>query len=68
LYYRLKQAKELEQAALDGLESCPSCHYAAVIENPEEKLFRCMNEECMQTTCRKCRRKVCSPPISTLQE
>lgn len=58
LYYRLKQAKELEQAAIDGLESCPSCPYAAVMDNPEEKLFKCMNEECRQLTCRKCRRKV----------
>ena len=58
LYLRLQQAKELEQAALDGLESCPSCPYAAVIENTEEKLFRCMNEACQQVTCRKCRRQV----------
>lgn len=58
LYHRLKQAKELELAALDGLEICPSCPYAAVIENPAEKLFRCTNEACQQVTCRKCRRAV----------
>ena len=61
LYHRLQQAKELEQAALDGLESCPSCPYAAVIENIEEKLFRCMSEACRQVTCRKCRRRVGRP-------
>ncbi|KIR76730.1 E3 ubiquitin-protein ligase RNF216 [Cryptococcus gattii EJB2] len=57
LYHRLKQARELELAAIEGLESCPSCPYSAIIENPDEKLFRCMNETCGQVTCRKCRRK-----------
>ncbi|WVW79864.1 hypothetical protein I302_101834 [Kwoniella bestiolae CBS 10118] len=57
LYHRLKQAKELEQAEIEGLESCPSCPYAAVIDNPDEKLFRCMNEECGQVTCRGCGKK-----------
>nr|XP_019012339.1 uncharacterized protein I206_03186 [Kwoniella pini CBS 10737]OCF51120.1 hypothetical protein I206_03186 [Kwoniella pini CBS 10737] len=57
LYHRLKQAKDLEQAEIEGLESCPSCPYAAVIDNPHEKLFRCMNEDCGQVTCRGCRRQ-----------
>ncbi|WVF67056.1 hypothetical protein IAT40_001800 [Kwoniella sp. CBS 6097] len=57
LYHRLKQANELEQAGIEGLESCPNCPFAAVIDNPHEKLFRCMNEECGQVTCRACRRK-----------
>ncbi|OCF78207.1 hypothetical protein I204_00144 [Kwoniella mangroviensis CBS 8886] len=57
LYHRLKQAKELEQAEIEGLESCPSCPYATIIDNPDEKLFRCMNEECGQVTCRGCRKK-----------
>ncbi|KAE8540681.1 hypothetical protein D1P53_003045 [Cryptococcus gattii VGV] len=57
LYHRLKQARELELAAIEGLESCPSCPYSAIIENPDEKLFRCMNVTCGQVTCRKCRRK-----------
>ncbi|WVQ83480.1 hypothetical protein IAT38_005621 [Cryptococcus sp. DSM 104549] len=55
LYHRLKQAKELELAGIEGLESCPSCPYSAIIDNPDEKLFRCMREGCMQVTCRKCR-------------
>jgi TRIAD3 protein (E3 ubiquitin-protein ligase RNF216) len=62
LYYRLRQAKELEDAGLEGLESCPSCPYAVVIEDLGEKLFRCLNEACGQVTCRKCRRPV-SPPL-----
>ena len=58
LYHRLKQIAELAAAALDGLEQCPGCDYAAIIENPEEKLFRCLNELCKQITCRKCKRLV----------
>ncbi|WVQ94567.1 hypothetical protein IAU59_001647 [Kwoniella sp. CBS 9459] len=57
LYHRLKQADEIEQAGIEGLETCPNCPFAAVIDNPHEKLFRCMNEECGQVTCRACRRK-----------
>ena len=57
LYHRLKQALELEQAEIHGLETCPACPFAAVIENEGEKLFRCLNEECGRVTCRGCRRK-----------
>lgn len=58
LYHRLAQAKELELAGISGLESCPFCPFAIVIENPDENLFRCLNEACRQVTCRKCRRLV----------
>lgn len=58
LFHRLRQADELERAGIEGLETCPSCPFAAVIDNKEEKLFRCMNETCAQVTCRKCRRVV----------
>nr|XP_031857357.1 uncharacterized protein CI109_007221 [Kwoniella shandongensis]KAA5524429.1 hypothetical protein CI109_007221 [Kwoniella shandongensis] len=57
LYHRLKQAKELELAKIDGLETCPVCPFAAIVDDPNDKLFRCMNEECGQVTCRKCRNK-----------
>ncbi|BEJ05689.1 hypothetical protein CcaverHIS641_0302110 [Cutaneotrichosporon cavernicola] len=56
LYHRLRQIKDLEMAAIDGLESCPSCPFAMVIENPDEKLFRCFNPDCNKVTCRKCKR------------
>ncbi|GMK58158.1 hypothetical protein CspeluHIS016_0501900 [Cutaneotrichosporon spelunceum] len=56
LYHRLRQMKDLEMAAIDGLESCPHCPFAMVIENPDEKLFRCFNADCKQVTCRKCKR------------
>ncbi|EJT97149.1 hypothetical protein DACRYDRAFT_72456, partial [Dacryopinax primogenitus] len=56
LYHRIKQGKEIEKAGLVGLESCPFCDYACVIENDEEKLFRCENEECLVISCRKCKK------------
>ena len=56
LYFRLKQTAELAAAELDNLEHCPGCSYAAIIENLEEKLFRCLNENCKQVTCRQCKK------------
>jgi hypothetical protein len=53
---RLRFAKELEDAAIEGLETCPSCPWAVVIENPDEKLFRCMNESCGKVSCRQCKK------------
>ncbi|KAL1410139.1 hypothetical protein Q8F55_004142 [Vanrija albida] len=56
LYNRLRQMKDLEMADIEGLESCPFCPYAVVIDNDVEKLFRCLNASCMKVTCRKCKR------------
>ena len=56
LLQRLRFAQELEDAAIEGLETCPSCPWAVVIDNPDEKLFRCMNEDCGKVTCRQCRK------------
>lgn len=59
LYERVKQRKEIEMAGLEGLEECPFCEYKCVIENPNEKLFRCGNEEtCGAITCRQCKKIV----------
>ncbi|KAH9837572.1 uncharacterized protein C8Q71DRAFT_753273 [Rhodofomes roseus] len=56
LYERVKQRKEIEAAGLEGLEECPHCDYKVVIENEQERLFRCQNEECMAVTCRQCKK------------
>lgn len=58
LLEKLRSEKALDSADLEGLSKCPHCPWACVIENPEEKLFRCGNEECLKVTCRKCQ-KVC---------
>ncbi|KAH9922385.1 uncharacterized protein B0H18DRAFT_1018159 [Fomitopsis serialis] len=56
LYERVTQRKEIEAAGLVGLEECPHCDYKVVIENDQEKLFRCQNEDCMAVTCRQCKK------------
>jgi len=59
LYYRTKQRKEIAAANIQGLEECPFCDFKYVIENPDEKLFRCQNDECQAISCRSCKRPVC---------
>ncbi|KAJ6623544.1 hypothetical protein B0H10DRAFT_1786528 [Mycena sp. CBHHK59/15] len=58
LYERVKQTKEVEAAGLEGLEECPFCEYKCVIENEQEKLFTCRNEEggCAVVSCRQCKK------------
>ena len=58
LYKRVKQRKEIEAAGLEGLEECPFCEYKVVIENDQERLFRCENEACAAVTCRQCKKLV----------
>ena len=58
LYDRVRQRKEIEAAGIEGLEECPFCEYKVVIENDEEKLFRCENTECGAVTCRACKKLV----------
>ena len=58
LYERVKQQKEIESAGLDNLEECPFCDYKVVIENEQEKLFRCENAECGAVSCRSCKKLV----------
>ncbi|KAK7020526.1 hypothetical protein R3P38DRAFT_2970000 [Favolaschia claudopus] len=56
LYERVKQTKEVEAAGIEGLEECPFCEYKCVIENDQEKLFACRNEECGAVSCRQCKK------------
>ena len=60
LYYRVKQRKEIEAAGVENLEECPFCDYKVIIENPDEKLFRCARDECGVVSCRACKKPVCS--------
>jgi len=59
LWERVKQRKEVESAGLEGLEECPFCEWSCVIENPDEKLFRCENvDNCGEVSCRSCKKPV----------
>ncbi|GAA5899721.1 hypothetical protein JCM8208_004545 [Rhodotorula glutinis] len=55
--HRIKQEKEVDEAALEGLEKCPFCPFAMIIENPDERLFRCQREDCEVVSCRECKKK-----------
>ncbi|KAJ7219375.1 hypothetical protein GGX14DRAFT_591832, partial [Mycena pura] len=55
LYERIKQNKEVEAAGIEGLEECPFCEFKCVIENDQEKLFVCRNEDCAAVSCRQCK-------------
>jgi E3 ubiquitin-protein ligase RNF216 len=56
LWERLTQRKEVQAAGLDGWEECPFCEWGCVIENAEEKLFRC--DGCGVVSCRGCKKIV----------
>lgn len=46
-----KQEQEVMAAGLPGLVSCPFCTFAS-IPPPEDKIFKCLNPECMKESCR----------------
>ncbi len=51
------QLAEIEKAEIDGLEQCPFCPFATIIDTrPEEdKVFRCQNPDCSKDSCRLCK-------------
>ncbi|XP_043248721.1 uncharacterized protein DDB_G0292642-like isoform X2 [Colletes gigas] len=49
-----KQEAEVMAAGLEGLVSCPFCHFA-YIPPPEDKIFKCLNVKCMKESCRLCK-------------
>lgn len=46
-----RQEAEVMAAGLEGLVSCPFCHFAS-IPPPEDRVFRCLNPNCMKESCR----------------
>lgn len=56
LLEKLRSESALDAAGIAGLVKCPYCPWACVIENPDERLFECKNEECGKVTCRTCQK------------
>ncbi|KAF9154151.1 hypothetical protein BG015_001727 [Linnemannia schmuckeri] len=52
---RARQQSELKMAGLDSLVECPFCSYAAIVENDEDKEFRCQGPKCRRVSCRLCK-------------
>ncbi|KAG0152379.1 hypothetical protein CROQUDRAFT_35413 [Cronartium quercuum f. sp. fusiforme G11] len=56
---RLEQIEfeaSIEQANIEGLEKCPFCVWAVIIENEAERVFKCGNQQCLKESCRKCKK------------
>ena len=60
LLERLRSETAIDLAELAGLAKCPHCPWACIVDNPNEKLLLCGNEECQRITCLKCQ-KVSAP-------
>jgi len=60
LYEHIRQRRDIELAELEGLEECPFCDYKVVVDVDFEtdKVLRCLNEECLKVSCRKCKNEV----------
>ena len=59
LWERVKQRQDIEAAGLGGLAECPFCDYAVIIEDIEDKLLRCGNDDiCGVVSCRECKKPV----------
>ncbi|BGP18474.1 hypothetical protein JCM10213_001211 [Rhodosporidiobolus nylandii] len=55
--HKIRMEKEVDAAAIEGLEQCPFCPFAYIIENPDERLFHCQREDCKIVSCRQCKKK-----------
>lgn len=48
-----KQIEEIKKANIEGLETCPFCDFST-IPAEQDKIFKCLNKECLKETCRQC--------------
>ncbi|GFR87623.1 E3 ubiquitin-protein ligase [Elysia marginata] len=46
------QEEEILQADIPDLVSCPFCPFATIMPNPDDKVFKCLNPECLKESCR----------------
>ena len=53
-YCQRTTVEELQAAGVDNIEFCPKCGWPNNIVNPDDKIFKCANEECLKETCRLC--------------
>ncbi|XP_041354024.1 uncharacterized protein LOC121371875 isoform X2 [Gigantopelta aegis] len=49
------QEEEVQKAGIPDLETCPHCSFAAIMPDPNNKVFHCLNTECLKETCRFCK-------------
>ena len=51
---KLRTEEELRQANLEGIVHCPFCPFAAIMEDPTDRIFECLNPDCGVRSCRYC--------------
>ncbi|XP_022904293.2 E3 ubiquitin-protein ligase RNF216-like isoform X1 [Onthophagus taurus] len=49
-----QQLQEVKAAGIDDVVTCPFCDFAT-IPAPGDKIFKCLNTECMKESCRECK-------------
>lgn len=51
---QLQQREEILASGLQNLVFCPFCPYMVIMEDPSDKVVKCMNPECSEDSCRNC--------------
>ncbi|KAK4328200.1 hypothetical protein Pmani_001322 [Petrolisthes manimaculis] len=49
-----KQLEEIAAAGIEDLVACPFCNFQTIMPDKEDKVFKCLNPECMKDSCRFC--------------
>ncbi|XP_071539421.1 uncharacterized protein [Panulirus ornatus] len=50
-----KQLEEIAAAGIEDLVACPFCNFQTIMPDKEDKVFKCLNPECMKDSCRFCK-------------
>ncbi|KAK3093829.1 hypothetical protein FSP39_020705 [Pinctada imbricata] len=49
------QEEEIKMADIPDLVSCPFCNFATIMPDETDKVFKCLNPECLKESCRLCK-------------
>jgi TRIAD3 protein (E3 ubiquitin-protein ligase RNF216) len=49
---RKMQEEEIQKADIPDLVSCPFCSFATIMPDQNDKVFKCLNPECLKESCR----------------
>ena len=48
-------SQAVASADIPNLVQCPFCEFATIMDNPEDKIFRCLAPDCNRESCRLCK-------------
>lgn len=54
-YLVRQQQDELKRSGIDDLAMCPFCDFAVIMPNKQDRVLKCLNEDCLRESCRLCR-------------